>query len=83
MQRPYPTTAAPMHKRERIDRLGALALLVIPALAVSAEPEPLDEAFLDYLAELEDEDDDWTWFAQDDDDEDAAKKPVPETKVKP
>jgi hypothetical protein len=72
-----------MHRPEQLVRLSALGLLLIPALAVSAEPEPLDEAFLDYLAELEDEDDDWTWFAQDDDDEDAAKKPVPETKVKP
>lgn len=61
-----------MHAPERGERLAA-TLLLVPALALGAEPEPLDEEFLEFLAEF-DEDDDWAWFTQDARDEAAAKK---------
>ena len=71
----------------RRDRLGAAAVLLLPALAVSAEAEALDEEFLEFLAEFE-KDDDWSWFAQDDEaaakEKKQAAKPAPaEEKVKP
>lgn len=42
----------------------SLARLMASA-AVAAEPEQLDEEFLEYLAEFANEEDDWTWFASD------------------
>lgn len=47
--------------------------MLLAPVAYAAEPEPLDEEFLEYLAEFADTDADWTWFAADDED-DAAKK---------
>ena len=76
-----------MRAPERNERLAA-ALLLLPALALSAEAEPLDEEFLEFLEEFGEEDD-WAWFAQDDEDDDAvakktAAKPAPvENEVKP
>lgn len=75
-----------MHAPERNEGWAA-ALLLLPALASGAEAEALDEEFLEFLAEF-DEDDDWAWFTQDEQDKDAAKKtaakPAPvEKKVKP
>jgi len=55
--------------------IAALALL--PGLAAAAEPPPLDEEFLDYLAEFEGQSDNWTWFADDD------KTPAKENKAPP
>lgn len=68
----------------------AVAGLLAP-VAHAAEPEPLDEEFLEYLAEFADADADWTWFAADEDEDDAAEKakqaakPAPQSaaKVKP
>lgn len=53
---------------------AALAIAVAglcAGAALAAEPEPLDEEFLEYLAEFEDGSDNWTLFA-DDDKQDAA-----------
>jgi hypothetical protein len=47
---------------------------LLASVAFAAEPEPLDEAFLDYLAEFAAADADWTWFASDDDQDLAAKE---------
>lgn len=54
--------------------LAALALL--PALAESAEPMPLEEDFLEYLSQFESESDNWTWFADEEAPEDKEEKPV-------
>jgi hypothetical protein len=43
-----------------------VALGTMPAFVRAADAEVLDEDFLDYLAEFEDEDDDWSWFDGDD-----------------
>lgn len=50
---------------------------LLACVAQAAEPEPLDEDFLEYLAELEDEGDNWTWFVSDDvkDEKNAAATP--------
>lgn len=66
---------------------------LLASVAHAAEPEPLDEEFLEYLAEFADADADWTWFAadEDEDEDDAAEKakqaakPAPQSaaKVKP
>ena len=40
----------------------ALIAIVMPILAAAAEPEVLDEDFLEYLAEFDNEEDDWSWF---------------------
>jgi len=54
--------------------IGALfALGMLPMGASAAEPEALDEEFLEYLAELDDDEDDWIWF---DDDENPVTKPT-------
>lgn len=66
----------------RRDSLGAAVAVLLPALALSAEAEALDEEFLEYLAEFE-EDDDWNWFAQDDEDKKTAAKPAPAKKPDP
>jgi hypothetical protein len=63
---------------------AALVIALLPAWLKAAEPEALDEEFLEYLAEFEDEDDIWAWLAQDDDEK--AAKPVPavrQDEVKP
>ena len=39
----------------------ALSLGLLPIL-VNADDEALEEDFLEYLAEFDDEDDDWSWF---------------------
>ena len=44
-----------------------IALVLLPGIAASAEPVPLDEEFLEYLANVEDQADDWTWFDADED----------------
>ena len=54
-------------------RSAALALAIAGLLAgaaTAAEPEPLDEDFLEYLAEFANDADDWTWFASDTDEDD-------------
>lgn len=57
---------------------------LLAGVADAAEPEPLDEEFLEYLAEFEDTADDWIWFASDDEKEDAPRPPVKhEEKVEP
>ena len=49
--------------------------------AAAAEPPPVDEEFLEYLAEFEGQSDNWTWFADDDaDKEDKTAVPVKEVK---
>jgi hypothetical protein len=58
---------------------AALAIAMLPAWLKAAEPEALDEEFLEYLAEFEDEDDIWAWLAQENDE----KKAKPEPAVKP
>jgi hypothetical protein len=63
-----------------------LALAVaglLASVAYAAEPEPLDEDFLEYLAEFAAADADWTWFASDDDDDVAAEKAKPAAKPAP
>jgi hypothetical protein len=45
-----------------VESLALIALVASPALAHAAEPEVLDEDFLEYLAEFDDEEDDWSWF---------------------
>jgi hypothetical protein len=52
---------------------------LLACVADAAEPEPLDEEFLEYLAEFEDNTDNWTWFASDDEKEAAPKSPVKPT----
>jgi len=52
--------------------LAGLAVVATPALA--AEPESLDEAFLEYLAEFDR--DDWSWFDARQDDGDRERKQV-------
>ena len=39
-----------------------IALAAMPVIVRAADTDVLDEDFLDYLAEFEDEDDDWSWF---------------------
>lgn len=51
----------------------AVAGLLV-SVAYATEPEPLDEDFLEYLAEFAEADADWTWFASDDDEDVAAEK---------
>ena len=56
---------------------AALAIAVAglcAGAALAVEPEPLDEEFLEYLAEFEDSSDNWTWFADDDKQDAAAAK---------
>lgn len=55
--------------------MGAAGLLTRPAQA--AEPEPLDEEFLEYLSQLEGEQDDWTLFEAEDDKPAPAKPAAP------
>ncbi|MFL6549432.1 MAG: hypothetical protein ACJ8OJ_12105 [Povalibacter sp.] len=43
-----------------------VALVALPAVVCAAEPETLDEDFLEYLAELDQVEDDWSWFADED-----------------
>lgn len=65
---------------------AALALAVaglLAAVAQAAEPEPLDEEFLEYLAEFAQADADWTWFASDDDEDVAAEKQKPAARPAP
>jgi hypothetical protein len=50
--------------------LASLPLLAAGASLLAtqsraAEPVPLDEEFLEYLAQLEGDEDDWTWFEAD------------------
>lgn len=59
---------------------AAIALGAVPALAQTAEPEVLDEAFLEYLAEFDDEKDDWSWFDRDDKATDTQKAARPESR---
>lgn len=49
---------------------------LLPAGGNAAEPAPLDEEFLEYLAEFETGSDDWTWFAtqEPEDGKDASKR---------
>lgn len=67
-----------------------LVLGLLPAIGSAAEPAPLDEDFLEYLAELDTAADNWTWFAAQDDadgkdaSESAAQPPAKrQEKVKP
>ena len=54
-----------------------LALGALPVIAASAEDAALEEDFLDYLAEFDDEDD-WSWFdSSDDGSESKPKEPAP------
>ena len=53
------------------------AFALLPGITECAEPPPLDEEFLDYLAEFEGQSDNWTWFADDD------KTPAKEDKTPP
>ncbi len=55
----------------------AVALGALPALVAASEAEPLDEAFLEYLAEFAAQEDDWAWFNVADERTEAA--PVKET----
>ena len=41
---------------------AAVALGALPALTRAAEPDVLEEDFLEYLTEFDDEKDDWSWF---------------------
>lgn len=43
----------------------AVVLALLPVITSAAAPPPIEDDFLDYLAELEDSSDDWTWFAED------------------
>ena len=43
-----------------------IAMIAVPILAAAAEPEVLDEDFLEYLAEFDNEEDDWSWFDAED-----------------
>ncbi len=45
---------------------AAVALGALPVLARAAEPDALEEGFLEYLAEFDDEQADWNWFDRDD-----------------
>ncbi len=45
---------------------AAAALGALPVLTRAAEPDVLEEAFLEYLTEFDDEKDDWSWFDRDD-----------------
>ena len=45
--------------------------------AQAAEPEPLDEEFLDYLSQLEGDEDDWTLFDSEEAKPQADAKPQP------
>jgi hypothetical protein len=56
---------------------------LLASVAYAADPEPLDEDFLEYLAEFATADADWTWFASDADDEDVAEKEKPAAKPAP
>jgi hypothetical protein len=59
------------------ERCALLAVgVALASTAQAAEPRALDEDFLDYLSQLEDEQDDWTLFEADDP-EPAAAKPAP------
>ena len=69
--------AAATHLANPLLLLGAASVLTHPAQA--AEPEPLDEDFLDYLSQLEGEDDDWTLF----DSEEAKPAATPSAAAKP
>ena len=55
---------------------------LLPALANGAEPPPLDEDFLEYLAEFEGQTDNWTWFADDAADSKDEKPATPAQRVK-
>jgi hypothetical protein len=59
-----------------------VALSAVPMLTQAAEPEVLDEAFLDYLAEFDEEEDDWSWFDAEDKASDA-KKAATDNEPKP
>ena len=63
---------------------------LLASVSFAAESEPLDEEFIEYLAEFAASDADWTWFASDDDEDADAKeqqaaKPAQQSaeKVKP
>jgi hypothetical protein len=43
----------------------AAGMYLLARSAGAAEPEPLDEEFLEYLSQLESDDDDWTLFEAD------------------
>ena len=60
-------------------RPAFMTLLLLMSLSGRAadEIEPLDAAFLDYLANMEGDDDDWTLLA------DAAEKKTPPPKASP
>jgi hypothetical protein len=45
-----------------VQSAGLIALAALPSVVRAADPEVLDEDFLDYLAEFENEDDNWSWF---------------------
>ncbi len=45
--------------------LLAAGVGLMAGAAQAAEPEPLDEEFLEYLAQLEGDEDDWTLFEAD------------------
>ena len=58
----------------------AIGTALLAGTARAAEPAPLDEEFLEYLAQLEGDEDDWTWFEADEPPPAAAKpaaRPAP------
>lgn len=59
--------------------LTTSALAGMPQTGRAAEPAPLDDAFLEYLAEFEDLSDDWTWFADDEETPTQTTPPAPTT----
>jgi hypothetical protein len=56
------TTARTADHESNLESAALITLIGLPALAHAAEPEVLDEDFLEYLAEFDDEEDDWSWF---------------------
>ena len=53
------------------------ALAGMPQTGRAGEPAPLDDAFLEYLAEFEDLSDNWTWFADDEETPTQTTPPAP------
>lgn len=57
---PFKTTRVPGNRKW----MGS-ALLLLACVAHAADPRPLDEEFLEYLAQLEGGETNWTWFVSD------------------